>query len=79
MAAPWGLLSALYVLPVLFLTIWPATLLTPGRVGLLLLSDVVVGVISAPLLTDEPFGMREAIGTVLIVSAGAVAVLERGD
>ncbi|MEO0427805.1 MAG: DMT family transporter [Pseudomonadota bacterium] len=75
--APWALLSGVYLLPVLFLTLWPASLLTPGRVGLLLLSEVAVGVASAALLTDEPFGTREMIGTALIIAAGAIAVLER--
>ncbi|MEM7498760.1 MAG: DMT family transporter [Pseudomonadota bacterium] len=75
--APWALLSGLYLLPVLFLTLWPASLLTPGRVGLLLLSEVAVGVASAALLTDEPFGPREMLGTALIIAAGAIAVMER--
>jgi drug/metabolite transporter (DMT)-like permease len=77
-ALPWGLLAAFYVVPMLFLTIWPATLITPGRIGILLMSDVVVGVISAAALAGEPFGLREMLGTVLIVSAAAVEVLGRG-
>ncbi len=72
-AAPYAALSAVFVLPMLFLTIWPATLLSPARVGLLLMSEVVVGLFSAALLAGEPFGWRELIGAVLIVSA---AVLE---
>jgi hypothetical protein len=30
------LLMALFVLPTVFLTLWPAMLLSPGRVGILL-------------------------------------------
>jgi drug/metabolite transporter (DMT)-like permease len=71
--APYALLSAVFVLPTLFLTIWPATRLSPARVGLLLMSEVLVGIVSAALLTGEPFGWRETAGAVLIVSA---AVLE---
>ena len=71
--APYAVLSAIFVLPMLFLTIWPATLLSPARVGLLLMSEVVVGLFSAALLSGEPFGWREILGAVLIVSA---AVLE---
>jgi drug/metabolite transporter (DMT)-like permease len=59
----------------LFLTIWPATVLTPARLGLLLMSDIVVGVISAALWSGEPFGWREGIGTMMIVGAGFVEVL----
>ena len=76
-AVPFTLLTTLYVLPMLFLTIWPATLLSPGRVGLLLMGDIVVGVASAALLAGEPFGLREVIGTLLILAAGAVEVLGR--
>ncbi|MGR3511133.1 MAG: DMT family transporter [Paracoccaceae bacterium] len=66
-------LSAIFVLPMLYLTIWPATLLSPARVGLLLMSEVVVGLVSAALLANEPFGWREGLGAAMIVSA---AVLE---
>ena len=55
----------------------PAMLLTPGRIGILLMSDVVVGVGSAAALAGEPFGWREATGTVLIVGAAFVEVLGR--
>lgn len=74
-AAPWFLISGLIVVPMLFLTIWPATVLTPARLGLLLMSDIVVGVISAALWSGEPFGWREGIGTMMIVGAGLVEVL----
>lgn len=76
-AAPFGLLAALYVLPMLFLTVWPATLLSPGRVGILLMGDVVVGVATAAVLAGEPFGLRELLGTILIISAGVVEVFGR--
>ncbi|KAE9632726.1 DMT family transporter [Parasedimentitalea maritima] len=75
LATPWALLAALYVLPMLFLTIWPATLLSPGRVGLLLMSEVVVGVASAAIWAGEPFGWRQGAGSLLILAAGAVEVL----
>lgn len=68
------LIIAVLTLPMFFLTIWPCAYLTPGRVGLLLMSEVVVAVISAAVLTDETFGLREAIGTTLIVSAALVEV-----
>ena len=74
-ALPVILATGFYLLPMLFLTIWPATVLTPARIGLLLMSDVVVGVLSAAWLSGEPFGTVEAIGAVLIVGAGLVEVL----
>ena len=66
---------AFYLLPMLILTGWPASVLTPGRGGILLMSDVVVGVFSAALFAGEPFGWREGLGTVLIVGAAFVEVL----
>ena len=74
-AAPYAALSAVLVLPMLFLTIWPATLLSPARVGLLLMSEVVVGLFSAALLAGEPFGWREVFGAALIVTAAILEML----
>lgn len=73
----WILLIAVVMFPITWLTIWPATVLSPGRVGMLLLTEVLVGVASAALLLDEPFGLRELAGSVLIVSAGLVEVLRQ--
>ena len=70
-----AVIIGILVIPMLALTVWPTTILTPGRVGILLLSEVLVGVISAAILSGEPFGWREVLGTTLIVSAAAVEVL----
>lgn len=74
-AAPWGMLTGLVVVPTLFLTIWPATILPPARVGLLLMSEIIVGVITAAIWSGDPFGGREAVGASMIVGAGLVEVL----
>jgi len=73
----WILIVALGMLPITYLTIWPATVLSPGRVGMLLMVEVLVGVGSAALLTDETFGAREMVGALLIISAGVVEVLRQ--
>jgi drug/metabolite transporter (DMT)-like permease len=73
----WILLIALGMLPIAYLTIWPATVLSPGRVGMLLMVEVLVGVGSAAALTDETFGLREMVGALLIISAGVVEVLRQ--
>lgn len=69
------LATSLYLLPMLFLTIWPAQLLTPGRVGLLLMSDVVVAVLTAFWFSGEAFGFKEVVGTFLILSSALIEVL----
>jgi len=71
----WLALAGLMTLPMLALTIWPATVLSPGRVGILLMGEIVVGVSAAALFSGEPFGLRELSGTLLILAAGAVEVL----
>lgn len=73
----WILMVALGMLPICYLTIWPAAVLSPGRVGMLLMVEVLVGVASAAMLTDEPFGIREITGAALIISAGVVEVLRQ--
>lgn len=74
---PWIVFIAVVMLPITWMTIWPAMLLSPGRVGMLLLCEVLVGVSSAALLLDEPFGLREFCGAALIVTAGVVEVLRQ--
>lgn len=76
-AIPTAIAVIIFVLPMLLLTLWPATVLSPGRVGLLLMGEVVVGVVSAAILTNEAFGLREFVGALLIVSAGFVEVAKR--
>jgi drug/metabolite transporter (DMT)-like permease len=73
----WIALVAVLMLPITWMTIWPATLLSPGRAGMLLLVEVLVGVSSAALLLDEPFGLRELGGAALIIGAGVVEVLRQ--
>ncbi len=65
----WVVFSACYIVPTLAMTLWPATLLPPAKAGLLLMTEVVVGTASAALLSGEPFGLHEAIGSVLITGA----------
>ncbi len=77
-AGPWLFLFVVaYLIPIMLILLWGTGQLSPGRVGLLLMGEVVVGVASAALLTDEPFGGRELAGTILIVGAGLVEALQR--
>jgi drug/metabolite transporter (DMT)-like permease len=47
----------------------------PGRLGILLQLEAIVGIASAALLTDEPFGLVEVLGSALVISAGIADVL----
>jgi drug/metabolite transporter (DMT)-like permease len=70
-------LVAVILLATNFLMIIGANLLDPGRVGVLLMLEVVVGVISASVLAGEPFGTRELLGAALIMTAGVAEVFSR--
>jgi drug/metabolite transporter (DMT)-like permease len=74
--APWLVLLALvFLVPVMCALIWGSQRIDPGRLGIILQLEAVVGIVSAALLTNEPFGIAEIIGTVMVVGAGSIDVL----
>jgi drug/metabolite transporter (DMT)-like permease len=54
---------------VLWLTMFGGRRLEPGRVAVLLMLEVVIGLVSAAMLTNESFGERELVGGVFTVGA----------
>ncbi len=54
---------------------WASKRLEPARVGILLMTEVIVGAISAALLADEPFGVVMGIGAALVIGAGVLETL----
>ncbi|MBT3556347.1 MAG: DMT family transporter [Rhodospirillales bacterium] len=67
-------ISLLFVLPTTAIIFWSPSKIGTGVFGILILSELVVGVISAALLTEETFGGPQAVGVTLIVAAGIVEV-----
>ncbi len=69
--APW-LLAAILLLaaPGAFAALYGASILNPGLVGIIFMAEIGVSLVLAAILTDEPFGLREAIGVALIMAAG---------
>jgi drug/metabolite transporter (DMT)-like permease len=59
----------LLILPGSLASLWGPKFLNPGIVGLLFMTEIVVGSISVALLAGEPFGIRETLGVVLIAGA----------
>lgn len=55
--------------------VWAARVLEPARVGILLMSEVLVGTVSAALLAAEPFGPVMAAGAALVIGAGVLETL----
>lgn len=77
-AWPWILLLVgVFGVPPVLMTLWGAARLTPGRVGILLMGEVAVGIVSAALWAGEPFGMRETLGATLILGAAIVEIMQR--
>ena len=69
-----GVARGLFVLPTTAILFWSPPKIGTGVFGVLILSELVVGVISAALLTDETFGWPQAVGATLIVFAGIIEV-----
>ncbi len=75
-SAGWLLALGLLWMPVvIWLTMFGGSRLDPGRVAVLLMLEIVVGLVSAAWLTDEPFGAREVFAAVLIMSASGSEIL----
>ncbi len=73
---PWLLpVLLLVVMPGVFSVMWGTPHLNPGVVGLLFMTEISVGSATAAVLTDEPFGLREMAGIILISLAGLLEVL----
>jgi drug/metabolite transporter (DMT)-like permease len=74
--APWlVLVAAGFLIPVMWGIYWGSRQVDPGRLGILLQIEAVVGIGSAALFAGEPFGVRQAIGAVLVIGAGVVEVV----
>lgn len=70
-AVAWILaLAMIWHLPSIILTLFGGASVEPGRVAILLMLEVIIGVGSAAMLANEPFGLREGIGAVLVIAAG---------
>ena len=55
-----------------YASMWGAPKLSPALVGILLMTEIVAGTVSAALWAGEPFGWREAAGIGLIALAGSL-------
>ena len=74
---PWLLpVVLLVVIPGTFAAMWGTLLLNPGIVGILFMTEISVGTVTAALWAGEPFGAREIIGVLLISGAGLAESLQ---
>ena len=63
------------LVPSLFAIFWASTRLFPGRVGILMMTEVLVAVISAAIFLDESVVALEWLGVALIIAAGVLEVM----
>ena len=75
-AFPALLLCMVWQVVLLALFMWGTAYVESGRVSIYLLLEVVGAVISASLLTNDPFGWREVFGCILICGAGLLEGLD---
>ena len=62
------------ILPTIFICLRAAQKLSPGRIGILMMSEVLVAGITAPLLVGETLSGREWLAAALIILAGVIEV-----
>lgn len=73
---PWFvLLCVIFFIPTNAIITWAPTQLGTGLFSILILSEVVFGTVSAALWANEVFGVRELLGSVLILLAGLIEVV----
>lgn len=74
--AIWGVLPwivpiiLVLVIPPAFAVMWGATILSPGLLAILFMTEISSGTISAVIWANEPFDFKEISGVVLITLAG---------
>jgi drug/metabolite transporter (DMT)-like permease len=71
----WMILMLIAIVSGPVTSIWGAKYLSPGIVGLLFMTEISVGAVTAALWSGEPFGWREVAGILLISSAGVLESL----
>lgn len=69
---PWTIPIAIIVIPGAYAAFWGAPHLNPGVVGLLFMTELSVGGITAAIWANEPLGTRELTGIALISIAGLI-------
>lgn len=68
---PWIIPTMLVlVIPASLAVIWGATLISPGLLAVLFMTEISAGTITAALWAGEPLGLREIMGVLLISAAG---------
>ncbi|MDJ0640612.1 MAG: DMT family transporter [Paracoccaceae bacterium] len=75
---PWVLpVAILLIIPPSFAVMWGATVLSPGLLGILFMTEISAGAVSAAIWAGEPFGLREVAGIIVITAAGLLEPVQK--
>ncbi|MEM8949838.1 MAG: DMT family transporter [Pseudomonadota bacterium] len=61
--------GALYLAPIIGVALWGARKLLPATMSFLLAAEILSGITSSAFFLDEPFGLWEITGTVMIIAS----------
>lgn len=61
--------GAIYLAPIIGITLWGAKRLLPATISFLLAAEILSGITSSAFFLDEPFGWWEFTGTIMIVTS----------
>jgi drug/metabolite transporter (DMT)-like permease len=76
-ALPWlSFVAIALTVPMWCLSLWASRHLAPARTTLLFMIEVCIGVGSAALFSGDRFGLQEAAGTALVISAALVEMVQ---
>ncbi|MEO0619280.1 MAG: DMT family transporter [Pseudomonadota bacterium] len=71
--------GVVYLTPVMLVTLWGTSQISPATLGFILTAEIISGVASSALFLGERFGLPEAAGTVLIIGGAVIEVMRKRD
>ncbi len=70
--------GAIYLAPIIGITLWGAKRLLPATISFLLAAEILSGIASSAMFLNEPFGLWELAGTIMIIGS-VIAHIGLGD
>lgn len=78
--APYLVGTALvFVLIPTFMVLWAAARISSTKVGILLMGELLVGLVTAWVLNGEPFGARQVLGAALVIAAAICEIAGKAE
>ncbi len=71
--------GVIYLAPIIGVTLWGAERLLPATISFLLAAEILSGITSSAFFLDEPFGVWELAGTIMIITGVIAHIAFSGD